>query len=136
MDGDRPIDGALGDRTSRQNTVFGILPCALVFTKGLAAGAEFGKMRLGIYKEIAVFFIMDESACFRVVKGSVADLVLVDPEIMMEKYANVPGFVARIIQANASEKYVLVARDGVAANHLDAKPFAFECNVGDECLRN
>ena len=55
---------------------------------------------------------------------------------MMEKYANVPGFVARILQANASEKYVFVTRDGVAANDLDAKPFTFECNVGDECLRN
>ena len=83
MDANGRVDRTLGDRAAVEPAVLGIAPCALVLAKRLAAGAERGKVRLGIYQEITMLFVMDESACFRVVKGRVAHLVLVDPEIMM-----------------------------------------------------
>jgi hypothetical protein len=129
---DRRIDRAFGDGSAVQQAVLGIAPRALLIAKSLSPGAERIKMRLGIYQEIPVFFVVNESQIFRVIKCGVADIVLVDAKIVMKKDPDFTIVAPQIGNANAPQKDIVMARDRIVAGDLDTELFIPERYICDE----
>jgi hypothetical protein len=78
-------------------------------------------MRIGVYQKIPVLLVVDEGEVFGIVKRGVADLILVKAEIVMQKHPYIACLISLIVYLDPAEKYVVVARDGVAAADGDAK---------------
>ena len=76
---------------------------------------------------------MDQTKRVRVVKSGVAEIAFVNAEILMKINAKLPLAVSKIIDADASQKDVFMARNGIVAFQLDAEGFIDEsdvCNKG------
>src|SRR5437667_3032696 len=82
------INRSFGDRAALKPSIFGISPCAFLISESFSPRAECVEMGPGVYKKIAVFFVMNKSKIFRIVERGVADLVFVNAEIVMEKNAD------------------------------------------------
>ena len=114
MHRDRRVNGALCDRPAKKLAVLGVAPRTLAVMECLSAGSKFSEMRLCVYEKIPVLFVMNDSLIFRIEECGIADLVLVDPEVMVKKDANRTGIsLAEIANANSAKEDVLVARDRV-----------------------
>ena len=77
---------------------------------------------------------MNEGEGVRVVKGGIADLILVDPKIVVQKHAQFTVRLVQVLDVHLSQKDIVVARNGVVTGDPDAEFFVGQCDVCDECL--
>ena len=67
----------------------------------------------------------------RIVKCGVAKIAFVNTKILMKINPELPLAVPQIIDANASEKDVFMARDGIVTCQLNAESFVVKRDIGD-----
>ncbi len=114
---DRRIDRSFGSNVPADVPVFGVPPRTLVLSKSFTTGDELIKMRFAVYQKIAMLFVVYERVSVRVVKGSIADLVLVDAQVVMKKYPDLARRSCIISQTDPPNKDIVMTGNSIAASH-------------------
>src|SRR5215217_6851732 len=112
---ERRVYRSLGYHSVAQNTVLGIAPGPFLVAECFASGRERIKLRLGIYQKVAVLFVMYQSSCIGVEIRGVANLVFIDPEIVMQKYTDLTGALIEVCDADPPKENIVMTCDRIAA---------------------